>query len=64
MKENFNGILYLGTWEEATYMALRLPTTYDDTVYVNALIKRASTQKDVFGFQLDFLQQEKQKRLK
>lgn len=62
MKDVFDGILYLGTWEEITHIAPLLQTTYDDSLYLNELIRRASTRKELFRFHLDFLLFEKTKR--
>jgi tetratricopeptide (TPR) repeat protein len=64
MKDNFSGILYLGTSEEASFVEPRLQTIYDDTLYLNELIRRASTRKEVFGFHLQLFQYEKAKRSK
>lgn len=62
MKEGFDGILYLGSWEEASYTAPVPDSVYDDSLYVNEVIRKAASRKDLFSFQLEHMQFQKVKR--
>ncbi len=62
MKDDFDGLLYLGSWEEAIYTAPIPDSVYDDSLYVNEVIRKATSRKDVFGFKLEQMQFEKVKR--
>jgi tetratricopeptide (TPR) repeat protein len=62
MKENFDAILYLSTWEELNHSDPLPSYVYDDTLYLNELIRKASARKQEFGFKLNMLKFEKVKR--